>query len=109
MATQHDRRLNHIKKVAYFVKHKNKEPIHLQLDSKDYNSHIISDGNHRLAGRYIAGDDCIKAEIFGDIQYAKDIYFFNPNKYEIELEKRHTIQIQELELKKINKKNINKL
>jgi hypothetical protein len=107
-------RTNHIKKVAYFVKNKVDKPIDIEISS-EANYHLISDGNHRLAGRWLAGDAAIKSNVFGFIDLAKDMNLWNPNKdmeklsnlYDQEMQKETSKQFRYF-LKKLNKDNSEK-
>lgn len=85
-------RSNHIKKIAFFATNEMEKPISIDVGIPSlgcYVDYIIDDGNHRLAGAIYKGDLFIKAKVSGDVNHAKELDLWNPNKYEKELNKRY--------------------
>lgn len=110
-------RYNHVRKIAYFVVNEPIKPIRIDIGIPDfgydiYSHHIIDDGNHRLSGDYIAGKTHVKGRILGCENYAKELGLYNPNAYEIELNKRYNQEFLEVQKEKmdnfINQLNENK-
>lgn len=61
-------RINHIKKIAYFVVNGVRDPIDVEcLDSDDFR---VNDGNHRLCAAIILGYTHIKAYLGGFLDCA---------------------------------------
>lgn len=92
-------RHNHIKKIAYFVKHGFDNPIDLDVGVPSmgcYPNHLIEDGNHRFAAAIIRGEKTIKATIMGEGEYAKELGLWKPNKYLKELVKRYDQDIEDV-------------
>lgn len=89
-------RKNHIKKIAFFALNENTKPISIDVgfpdDSNVNNMYFLDDGNHRLAGRIVAESKTIKAHVMGDVQYLKNLNLWNPNKYQVELDRKYTLQ-----------------
>lgn len=86
-------RKKHIKKIAYFVINKPKNPISIDIGFPEYKintNHIIDDGNHRLAGEFLSGNKFIKTTIHGDDNYAKSLDIFYPNDYFTEFSDRYS-------------------
>ena len=92
-------RKNHIRKIAFFALNENTKPISIDVGFPEYSNingmYFLDDGNHRLAGRIVAGSKTIKAHVMGDVQYLKDLSLWNPNKYQIELDRKYTLQYLE--------------
>jgi hypothetical protein len=83
--TEAEVRQNHIKKIAYFATHEIETPICIDVGIPSlgcYVSHIVDDGNHRLAGAIIKGDKTIKSHVMGSLNYAQELGLSNPNIYE---------------------------
>jgi hypothetical protein len=101
-------RSKHIQKIAYFVENETNKPIDIEIGFPEFNSNsclnnIINDGNHRLAGNFIAGNKYIKSYISGSKELALEMEIWNPNSYAKELEKRDAL---EYKARKITQYNI---
>jgi hypothetical protein len=104
-----DTKKDYLKKTAFFVKHKPKEAIELDIRFSDENDNVdslIVDGKCRLSGSLIKGRKTIKAKITGDEKAAKNIYLWNPNVFLRELKNREKNK-QNVKLSK--KKSENKI
>jgi len=91
-------RQKHIQKIAYFVKNGFDNPIDIDVGVPSMNcyvSHMIEDGNHRLAAAIIRKDKIIKCSIMGEGSYAQELGLFNPNEYLIELVRRYDDNIEQ--------------
>lgn len=69
-------RIEHVRRVAYFVVYATQEPIELDVGVPElgwYPSWIIEDGNHRLAAAFFRGDKEINASVSGSIAHAKEL------------------------------------
>jgi hypothetical protein len=100
-------RAKHIQKIAYFVENETTKPIDIEIGFPEFNSHsclnnIIDDGNHRLAGNFIAGNKYIKSSISGSKELALEMGIWNPNAYLKELEKRDELEYKERKLSQYN-------
>lgn len=90
-------RENHIKKIAYFVKHGFNAPILLDVGIPEIGAgfnveHYIEDGNHRFAAAIIRQDETINCKISGSYNFMKELGLWNPNEYEIEYNKREDLE-----------------
>lgn len=93
----HQVRANHIAKIAYFVRHPIKEPISIDVGVPSmghHTSHLLEDGNHRLAGAIIAGRRFIPAQVGGEVAHAKSLGLWKPNRYQAELDRRWEEQLR---------------
>lgn len=85
-------RANHIKKIAYFAINDIEKPISLDVgipEMNSYVSHMVDDGNHRLAGAIYKGQKFIKCTVGGSTKHAQDLCLYQPNEYETELFARY--------------------
>jgi hypothetical protein len=84
---------NHIRKVAWFVVNGIRDPIDLDVGIPSlpggWVNHILEDGHHRLAAAWVRGDKTIQAHVSGAVSHATELGFWNPNKFEAELQKRY--------------------
>lgn len=99
-------RENHIKKIAYFVKHDSTEPILIDVGYPSmgvHSSHLVDDGNHRLAGAFIRKDSNVKSRLVGEVEHMKTLGLWNPNEAYIEIQALYEEQYKE------RKKNKNKM
>ena|ERR1035437_5163619 len=79
-------RQEHIERVAFLATHEQKEPIEIDVGVPSLGcsvSWIIEDGNHRLAAAFYNGDSHIKANVSGDLDYAKHLFEWNEQQLEI--------------------------
>lgn len=105
------KRIEHINKIAFFVKNKPQKPISIDLGTEpDYINvnYIIDDGNHRLAGSIIKGRETIKAHISGNTNLMKSLGLYSPNFFEAELERRYDEEYK-IYLQELNEKYQNKI
>lgn len=93
-------RLNHIKKIAYFVVNDIQDPISLEVGVPELNvyiDYIVDDGNHRLAAAIIKNQKIIKATLSGSTSHAKELGLWNPNEFELkeieEYEKKYKLKL----------------
>ncbi|MDK9789883.1 hypothetical protein [Vibrio sp. D431a] len=63
-------RRNHIKKIAYFVKHGVNDAIDVEFLEND--NIAVNDGNHRLCAKVIRGETEIESFLGGFIDFAYD-------------------------------------
>ena len=73
-----ENRINHIKKIAYFVKNKPNEPIKIDAIFQGL-SIMLEDGNHRFAANIIKGRETTKSNIMGEEGYIKELGLWSPN------------------------------
>ena len=84
-------RRRHVAKVAYFVRHEVQDPISIDVGVPSMGCHtdcLVDDGNHRLAGAWLAQHSTIRAKVGGAVSHAKELGLWNPNAYERELTRR---------------------
>lgn len=64
---------DHARRCAYFATQPNYDPVHIDVGIPDvcYVRWILDDGNHRLYGRYVAGDKHIRAVVSGSVEHAR--------------------------------------
>lgn len=82
--TDSEARERHIAKIAFFAKHAAERPINLDVGIPSmgyFADHLVTDGNHRLAGALIRGDKTIAASVCGSESHAKELGLWNPNRY----------------------------
>jgi len=92
-------RQKHIQKIAYLVKNGFDNPIDIDVGVPSMNcyvSHMIEDGNHRLAAAIIRKDKTIKCSITGEGEYAIELGLWNPNEYLNELVRRYDDDIEQV-------------
>lgn len=90
-------RENHIKKIAYFVKHEPTKSISLDVGVPSLNCYVgyyIVDGNHRFAGAIIGGQKTIQCNISGSIEHIKELGLWYPNDSYLALEKLYDLQYE---------------
>ena len=91
-------RENHIKKIAYFVKHEPTEKLSLDVGMPSmgcFVGYFIQDGNHRFAGSIIAERDSIACGISGDLSHIKELGLWHPNEAYVELDGLYRKQCEE--------------
>ncbi len=84
-------RRRHVRKIAYFVKHKANEPISIDVGVPSLGhhfNHLVDDGNHRFAAAIIREDTTICVKVGGELEYARELGLWNPNGAEKELCRR---------------------
>lgn len=89
--TPEENRQRHIKKIAWFVQNQATDPIHIDVGVPSmgaHPSHLVEDGNHRLAAAIIRKDRHIKCQVSGSLDEAMERGLWAPNKAFKELEKR---------------------
>lgn len=94
--TQAELRERHIQKVAYFVKHPATNPISVDVGVPGMGcipDHLVDDGNHRFAGAILRGDNTIRVQVGGDLEYARELGLWNPNNSQKELCKRWGVPV----------------
>ena len=85
--TTSDARSLHIQKIAHFVVHGHHDPIAVDVGIPSmgcWPSHLVQDGNHRLAAAWIRGDKTIKATICGSVDHAQELGLWAPSPAEQE-------------------------
>ena len=91
-------RENHIKKIAYFVKHEPQERVSLDVGIPSmgcFVEYFIQDGNHRFAGSIIAGRGTVACGISGDLSHIKELGLWHPNEAYVELDGLYRKQCEE--------------
>ena len=91
-------RENHIKKIAYFVKHEPQERVSLDVGIPSmgcFVEYFIQDGNHRFAGSIIAGREMVACGISGDLSHIKELGLWHPNEAYVELDGLYREQCEE--------------
>lgn len=85
-------RENHIRKIAFFVQQGFSQPISLDVGIPEmaggHVSHLVEDGNHRLAAAIIRKDSTIRAKVGGSVRHAQSLGLWNPNPQEQEIWRR---------------------
>lgn len=84
-------RRRHIAKIAYFVRHAPETPISIDVGIPSmgcFTSCLVDDGNHRLAGAWLAKQPTIRARVGGAVSHARELGLWNPNPCERELIRR---------------------
>ena len=91
-------RANHIKKIAYFVKHEPVERLSLDVGMPSmgcFVGYFVQDGNHRLAGSIIAGRETVACGISGDLSHIKELGLWYPNEAYVELDELYRKQCEQ--------------
>lgn len=71
----------HAGRIAYFAVHGWDDSIDIDVGVPSMGCHVkwpVQDGNHRLAAAAVRGDEMIKAEIGGSIDYASELLDVDP-------------------------------
>lgn len=90
--TPQENRARHIRKIAYFVLNPINDPIDIDVGFQAMGclppSHMVQDGNHRLAAAIIKGETTVCARVNGGVEDARQMGLWHPNPAFEELEKR---------------------
>lgn len=88
-------RRRHVAKVAYFVRHEAQDPISIDVGVPSLGCRsdcLVGDGNHRLAGAWIAQRATVRASVCGSIDHAQEMGLWNPNAHAQELGRRWALE-----------------
>lgn len=95
--TVDENRKRHIQKVAFFVKNPPSEPISIDVGAPSlgyYSSHLVDDGNHRLAGCHLGKVRFMAVHVGGEVSEAKRRGLWNPTPEAMELERREMLAFE---------------